>query len=221
MDSVPLVELSHVSVKNSRGGTVFRDLNLTLLSGRSAIITGSAGSGKTCLAELLVCLRFAERGSVRIFGETPRPGKTRLIRKIRRRIGGVGGLFGLVPLLTVSDNITLPLVIAGERKRIQRRQLRKMLTEFSLLKQAGEYPAGLTRVENSLVQFARASVANQPLMIIDEPSAGLDQRTFQRVFEYLVKVSLSGRSMIILISEVLDREIPNADTYQIVSGALV
>ena len=221
MEKPPLVELTDVLVKNSRGGTVFRDLNLNLLPGRSVVITGPAGSGKTCLAQLLVGRRFAKRGTVRLFGETPGPGKSRLIRKIRRQIGGVGGMFGLVPLLSVSENIMLPLVIAGERKKIQRERLLKMLTEFSLLKEAGEYPDSLTRVENSLVQFARASVANQPLMIIDEPAAGLDQKTFQRVFEYLVKVSLSGRSMIILASEITGRDIPNSDYYQIVNGALV
>jgi ABC-type multidrug transport system ATPase subunit len=90
-----------------------------------------------------------------------------------------------------------------------------------LLKQASEFPRRLTRVENSLVQFARASIANQPLIIIDEPSAGLDLKTYQRIFEYLVKLSLSGRSMVILSSETPPGEIPNTDFYRIEQGTLV
>ena len=68
--------------------------------------------------------------------------------------------------------------------------------------------------------MARASVANQPLMIVDEPSAGLDPKTFVRVFEYLVKVSITGRSMIILTSETPKQQLPKTDYYRIVNGAL-
>jgi ABC-type ATPase involved in cell division len=216
-----LVELNNVYLKSDRGGQVFRDLSFTLEVGRSAVITGAAGSGKTSLAELLVGLRPVQSGSVEVMGQTIKAKKVRTIKQVRRKIGGVGGIFGLMPSLTVAENITFPLILAGERRRIRRERLLKMLTEFSLLKQAGEYPPSLTRVENTLVQFARASIAHQPLMLIDEPLAGLDRKTYQRIFEYLVSVSLSGRSMIILSSEILSRELPNTDYYQIVDGALV
>ncbi|MFZ5981560.1 MAG: ATP-binding cassette domain-containing protein, partial [Candidatus Zixiibacteriota bacterium] len=168
-----IVKLENVFMKNDRGGQVFQDLNLTLESGRSAIITGSAGSGKTSLVELLIGRRFAESGTVTVFDRVLRKGRKRVVKKVRRKIGGVGGVFGLLPSLTVAENITLPMVLAAARKKLQQERLLKMLSEFSLLKQAGEYPPNLTRVENYLVQFARASIANQPLIIIDEPSAGL------------------------------------------------
>lgn len=216
-----LVELNNVYLKSDRGGQVFRDLSFTLKAGRSAVITGVAGSGKTSLAELLVGLRAVQSGSVEVMGQTIKPKKVRTIKQVRRKIGGVGGIFGLMPSLTVAENITFPLVLAGERRKVRRERLLKMLTEFSLLKQAGEYPHSLTRVENTLVQFARASIAHQPLMLIDEPLAGLDRKTYQRIFEYLVSVSLSGRSMIILSSEILSRELPNTDYYQIIDGVLV
>ncbi|MBN1212613.1 MAG: ATP-binding cassette domain-containing protein [candidate division Zixibacteria bacterium] len=217
----PIVELKDVFLRNDRGGHVFRDLNLTIEAGRSAVITGAAGSGKTSLAELLIGVRFAESGLVILFDEVMKRGKKRIIKRVRKKIGGVGGVFGLLPSLTVAENITLPMVISGVRKKIQQERLLKLLSEFSLLKQAGEYPPNLTRVESYLVQFARASIAGQPLIIIDEPSAGLDRKTYERIFEYLVKVSLSGRSMIILTSEIPSQQIPETDYYQIENGALV
>ena len=113
------------------------------------------------------------------------------------------------------------MILSGEKKKVRKERLLKMLTEFSLLKQSGEYPENLTRVENTLVQFARASVAHQPLLIIDEPLAGLDKKTYQRIYDYLVKLSLSGQSMIILSSETLDKGLPNTDSYLIMNGALV
>ncbi len=215
-----LVEINNVYLKSDRGGQIFRDLSFNLESGHSAIIMGAAGSGKTSLAELLVGLRPAHSGSVDVLGRTIRPGAAGTIKYVRRRIGGVGGIFGLVPSLTVAENITLPLVLIGERRKTRRERLLKMLTEFSLLKQAGEYPRSLTRVENTLVQFARASIANQPLMLIDEPLAGLDRKTYQRILEYLISVSLSGRSMIILSSEAPSQELPHCDCYEIAEGRL-
>lgn len=216
-----IVELNNVFLKSDRGAEVFHDLNFKLEAGRSAIISGPAGSGKTVLVGMLIGRRFADSGSVEVFGEVLHPGARQLIRHTRRKIGGVGGLYSLVPTFTVAENIEYPLVLAGERKKVRKERLFKMLTEFSLLKQANTYPDRLTRVENTLVQFARASVANQPLVIIDEPLAGLDQKTYERILEYMIKLSVSGSSLLVLSSEILSKEIPSTDSYLIMNGALV
>jgi putative ABC transport system ATP-binding protein len=218
--SKPIVELTNVALKSDRGGTVFRDLNLKIMPGRSAIIIGPAGSGKTTLTEMLIGRRFADSGAVEVFGDLLTRRRKRVIRRVRKRIGGVGGPFELLPLLTVTENITLPLVLTATRKKIQRERLRKALTEFSLLNQANQYPSRLTRVERTLVQLARASVANQPLIIIDEPLAGLDVKTYRRIVDYLVKVAVSGRSMLILASETPSTDLPETDYYEIVNGVL-
>jgi len=217
----PIVELTNITYKNDAGGTVFKNLNLTLPVGRSAIITGSAGSGKTTLADLLVGRRFADSGTVKLFGKEMRKRKKRLIRQVRQKIGGVGGRFDLLPLLTVADNITLPLIITCARSKLRKERLRRALTEFSLLNQAALYPRFLTRVENMMVQLARATVANQPLIIIDEPLAGLDVKTYQRVLDYFIKVALSGRSMILLTAEPPQVTIPETDSFEIANGALL
>ncbi len=218
--SKPIVELTNVAMKSDRGGTVFRDLNLKIMPGRSAVIIGSASSGKTTLMDLLIGRRYPDTGSVEVFGDILRKRRRRIVRRARRKIGGVGGPFELLPLLTVAENVTLPLVLTASRKKAQRERLRKALAEFSLLNQAGQYPSHLTRVEKTMVQLARASVANQPLLIIDEPLAGLDVKTYRRIIDYLIKVALSGRSMIILASEAPSREIPETDYYEIVNGVL-
>lgn len=215
-----IVELNNVYLKSSRGEEVFTDLNFRLQAGRSAIITGPAGSGKSSFAELLIGRQFAYQGSVEIFGELIRKGKNRTIRKIRQKIGGVGGIFSLIPSCTVAENITFPLILSGQSKKVQKERLMKMLTDFSLLKQAGESPQNLTRVENMLVQFARATVANQPLVIIDEPLAGWDKKTYQRIYDFMIRMSVSGQSMVILSGEPLPEGLPNSDNYTIQNGGL-
>jgi ABC-type ATPase involved in cell division len=215
-----LVELHNVELKSMRGETVFRDLNLTIEAGSSALVAGSSGTGKTSLLDLIIGRRFADSGSVELFGKVLKKRQRRYLRSVRRRIGGIGGRFELVPSLTVCDNILLPLVISGERPAVQKERLLKTLTELSLLPLAGDYPHQLTRVQYTLAQVARATVANQPLILIDEPAAGLDQGTLARVFEYLFKVAVSGRSMLIVCSEFPSYELPSARQYRITDGAL-
>ncbi len=220
MSDKTIIELSNVYLKTDRGHEVFKDLNLKLLSGESAIIYGAAGSGKSTLIELLVGRRFADAGSVELFGSLMQKNKKRIIKSVRRKTGGIGGLFTLVPSYTVSENITLPLVLSGERKKVQKERLMKMLTEFSLLKQASVYPDKLTRVENTLVQFARANVAHQPLILIDEPLAGLDLKTYDRIYEYMSKLAVSGLSLVIVSSEELKNKLPNTSSYHLINGSL-
>ena len=221
MSKQPAIELYNIFLKSNRGIQVFKDLSFTLNQGETALITGAAGSGKSSLIELLLGRTLTQSGSVTLFGELI--GKRYFGRNCRvlRKIGGVGGIFSLIPTLNVSENIIFPLVISGESKSVRNERLFKMLTEFSLLKQATELPANLTRVENSLVQFARASIDNRPLLLIDEPSAGLDGHTFKRIADYLVKASLSGRAMLILASDNLELNIPNIKRYRLEGGILV
>ncbi len=216
-----VIDINNVYLKSDRGSIVFKNLSFKLNAGRTVVITGGAGSGKSSLVELIIGEKAPEDGSVEVFGELVKPRRRGQIKKLRRKIGAVGGLFSLIPGLTVAENITFPLILTAERSAVKKDRLFKMLSEFSLLKQAFEYPQNLTRVENTLVQYARATIANQPLLIIDEPSAGLDKTTYERIFDYLVKVSLSGRSMIILCSERPSSEIPNTDYYQLENGVLV
>ena len=222
MTDIPrtVVELNNVYLESDRGAQIFNNLSFTLGAGRSALIIGAAGSGKTTLVELLVGERFAQSGSVEVFGNHLKHGATRVIKRVRKKVGGVGGIFALMPSLTVAENITFPLILTGHGRRFRQERLLKMLTEFSLLKRAGDYPRILTRVENTLVQFARASVIHQPLMLIDEPLAGLDRATYQRIFDHLAAVSLSGRSMIIVSSEMTEGQLPNTDHYHLANGIL-
>jgi ABC-type ATPase involved in cell division len=168
----------------------------------------------------LLGLKFPNSGAVELFGETLKPKRSRL-KRLRRRIGGVGGVYDLVPSMTVAENVLFPLILAGERRKVRRERLMKMLTEFRLLKQAGLHPNQLTRVEYTLAQFARSSIAHQPLLIIDEPSAGLDPATYGDIFDFLVRVSLSGRSMIILTSQPDSKVLPASDHFRIENGKLL
>ncbi len=216
-----VVQFDNVYLNTDHGHEVFRDLTFSLRAGRTAYITGPAGSGKTSLIRMIIGEQMPQSGAVEVFGEIWRWRSRRQRQRIRRKIGGVGGVFDLMPSLTAAENISLPLIIDGQPKRRRQEKLLRALGEFSLLKLANVFPERLTRVERTMVQFARAAVNDQPLLLIDEPTAGLDRTTYDRMVDYMFKVSQSGRSMIIVSSEVPSRELPNSDYYEIVNGALL
>ncbi len=220
MDKNLVVNIENVYLKSDRGKSLFEDITFRLENGKTAIISGSAGSGKSLLVQLLIGERFADTGSVTVLGKILKKNNKKELKKVRQQVGGVGGMFVLIPHYTVSENIVFPLILNGERKAGRKEKLLKILTEFSLLKQAGEYPDSLTRVENTMVQFARASIANQPLLIIDEPAAGLDANTYLRIVEFLKKAAVSGRSTVILSSERPQYEIPGSSFYQLENGKI-
>ncbi len=215
-----IVEMVNVYLDSGRGEEIFKNLNFSLKSGRTSVITGGPGSGKTSFVEMIVGRQFAKSGSIEVFGENIKSGRNKAINNVRKMIGGVGGIFDLIPSYNVSENIAFPIVVTAKNKKYRHERTLKMLTEFSLVNRAGDYPSDLTRVQKTLVQYARASVTNQPLIIIDEPSAGLDNLTSERIFKYLHEVAISGLSMIILCSERITHELPLADFYEIKNGTL-
>jgi len=216
----PLVDLQHLKVKNPRGDFVFTDLCLTIEAGKSVVVTGPAGSGKTMIAQLLAGLIRPMEGEMELFGEPVRPRGKRQWRKLRRKIGGVGGPWELIPSLSVTENVLLPMIAMGERPHIQKERLWKLLGEFGLTKVATHHPGNLTRVETMLCQIARASIAGQPLVVLDEPSSGLDNQTYLHVCEFMVKATVSGQSLLLLSSDPPPREIPASRQLRIVNGHL-
>ncbi len=220
MSDKNVIQLDNVFVRTAKGHDVFSDLNFELGPGETKIITGGPGSGKTLFIELILGQSFPDAGSIEVFGELISPRRKRVINKVRRKIGGVGGIFEFIPGMTVAQNISYPMILSGASARARKERLLSVLTEFSLLNQAGETPNMLTRVEKTLLLLARASVANQPLIIIDEPTAGLDKVTAERVYDYLVKMSVSGRSMIIVGSDIPWQNIPNSVHLELTGGQL-
>jgi ABC-type lipoprotein export system ATPase subunit len=216
-----LVELRNVVVRSDRGDSVFKDVTLLLEPGASVVISGGSGSGKSSLLDIILGRKQPEAGSVEVFGKMVARAGSHRLRDMRRRIGGVGGPFALIPTMTIAENILLPLIIAGERVTAQKERLVKTLSELGLISHSNEYPSQLTRVQTTLAQIARSTIANQPLVLIDEPSAGLDQATSAQVFEYLFKVAASGRSLIIVSSEQPVAELPNSRRLRLEGGVLV
>jgi putative ABC transport system ATP-binding protein len=215
-----ILELIGISATNRAGIGVFRGLDFSLESGEAAIIIGPSASGKTTLAELIIGIMKPESGRIEVFGKGVKPGNDRYMSDIRRRIGGVGGVFDLIPNRTIMENLLYPLILRGDSRREQKARLNQILAQYNLIGRRREKASKLTRGEKALALLARAVIADQPLLIIDEPLDRLDENISEYIINILKRLSAAGHSMIILTNGMIPIDIPGARTYQLTGGRL-
>ncbi|UCD18455.1 MAG: ATP-binding cassette domain-containing protein [Candidatus Zixiibacteriota bacterium] len=214
------VELVDIKLSNDAGACLFEGLNLSLAQGETAIIIGPTGVGKTSLVELLCGCRRQDAGTVIIFGQPVKIGNGHTLTAVRRKIGGVGGIFKLISYQTVYENLLAPLIICGERPSVQKTRVNQVLMDFRLQSKKCDKARELSRGQQILVMLARAIIADQPLLIIDEPLAGLDAAMAGEVLELLRRFSVAGHTMVILSTGRTGLEIPNAKVLYIKDGIL-
>ncbi len=215
-----IVEMSAVTLVTDSGYHIFRELNFTLLAGETALITGSAGTGKTFLSELIIGRQKPNSGSITVFGQNMLTGSEHQKAAIRRRIGGVGGIFDLLPFDSVGTNLLYPLILKGESRTACRLKLNQILAHFNFTARRSHMVAALTRSEKIKVLLARAIIADQPLLLIDEPLDRLGTAAAEEINAILKRLSVSGHTMLILTTGQTSLAVPGAGEYRLSEGKL-
>ena len=165
---------------------ILRDISLSVERGEWVAITGESGSGKSTLLNMIAGLETPLRGLVRLGGVTlsalDDDGRTELRRT---QIGFVFQSFLLLPHLTVSQNVELPLVLQGVNPRERRARAGELLRSVGLADRGPDRPRELSGGELQRVAVARA-LANRPRVILaDEPTASVDTAHQAQVIDLL------------------------------------
>jgi putative ABC transport system ATP-binding protein len=183
--------------------TALDRVDVSFAAGRFHAIMGSSGSGKSTLMHCLAGLDRPTSGSVYI-GEQD---LTRLADKpltlLRRdRFGFVFQKFNLLPALTASQNITLPLSIAG--KRVDPRWLAQVVAAVGLTDRLGHRPSELSGGQQQRVAVARALIARPEVLFADEPTGNLDSAAGRGVLDLLRSmVDSRGRTVVMVTHDPL------------------
>ncbi len=191
---------------------VVRGVSLEVPQGCIYGLIGPGASGKSVLLKALVGLLPVEAGSVEL-GETEVAQASALeLEMLRRKVGMAFQNSALFEHLSVYDNIAFPLrrlfapPEAEVRDKVAERLACVTLTGFE-----GRLPPGLSGGQKKRVAFARATITSPPILLLDEPAAGLDPVTSQRLFELIRReVSASGATCVVVSSD-LDRLLPICD----------
>jgi len=216
-----IVELQEITYTLSSGRVIFDSLNFNLSHGETAVITGSTGKGKTSLIEMMIGIKRIQSGHINMFGKKFSAKKDSDKKAVRRKIGGVGGIFRPISYQTVLENMKYPQLFRKTRIGDPRKMIMENLSTFNLLNKKNILVSELSRGEKMLLMLARATVANQPLLLIDEPLGGLDSETSEFMAGMLNKLSIAGHSQIILTSGQTNLKITNATHYTIMNGQLI
>jgi putative ABC transport system ATP-binding protein len=183
--SGPMVEALGLERDYPSGDTVLhalRGIDLRVGRGELLAVRGRSGSGKTTLLNLLGGLDRPTAGTVVIDGhEVSSLSEDRLVEVRRRVVAFVFQSFGLVPILTASENVEIPLRLVHSEPRARDERVAHLLDLVGLAERARHRPHELSGGEQQRVAIARA-LANRPkLLLADEPTGQLDSETGHRI----------------------------------------
>jgi putative ABC transport system ATP-binding protein len=176
-----------------------RGANLVVPSGDFVALMGPSGCGKSTLLNLVAGLDVADEGTITVAGELV-TGRTEdeLSQLRRRHIGIVFQFFNLLEGMTVLENVALPAVIAGRKRKMAETRARDLLDLLGIGDKAGTVPGMLSGGQRQRLAIARA-LANEPtLLLADEPTGALDSEGGQEVIELLSRLHTGGQTIILV-----------------------
>lgn len=178
-----------------------KSVTLSVSAGETVLVMGRSGSGKTTLLTVAGSLMRPTSGSVFVDGvDLDRLTKRQLADLRLRQIGFVFQSFNLLSALTAEQNVAVPLLAAGVKRREARLQARRTLEKVSLLERAHHRPQDLSGGEKQRVAIARGLTMDPPLLLVDEPTANLDADTGKAVSVLLSDLTRTQGSAALIVS---------------------
>jgi lipoprotein-releasing system ATP-binding protein len=173
--------------------TILQNLSMSLDRGEMVALVGPSGAGKSTLLQMVGLLDSPTSGRIMIAGnDASQLDDEQRTRLRREHIGFVYQSHYLLPEFSAMENVVLPQMIAGRKKKDARERGEKLLTALGLSHRMTHRPARLSGGEQQRVAIARA-LANQPkILLADEPTGNLDPHTAADVFEILIELVRSA-----------------------------
>ncbi|MFN5805792.1 MAG: ABC transporter ATP-binding protein, partial [Opitutia bacterium] len=177
---------------------VLQGVSLAVLPGESVSIRGSSGSGKTTLLQILGGLDLPDSGEVTVLA--PGLGAVRPRAALGRGVGFVFQNYQLMPELTALENVALAARIAGVSVAEAQARAHELLGQVGLAARTDHLPAKLSGGECQRVALARALVNRPPVLLADEPTGNLDERTAEEVMALMLGVVGSLGTALVLVT---------------------
>ena len=177
---------------------VLSDISLNLLAGETLALRGESGSGKSTLLHIAGALELPDGGSVEIAGRDLSKMDDAERAAVRRRdVAIIFQQFNLIPSLTVASNITFQANLSGP---VDKTKIEKIVSALGLADQMKKYPEALSGGQQQRVAIARALVAEPKLLLADEPTGNLDEKTAQAVLEQMLKLVAETETALMVVT---------------------
>jgi putative ABC transport system ATP-binding protein len=179
-----------------------RSVDLRIAHGEFVAIMGPSGSGKTTLLNILGCLDRPTAGSYRLLGEEVAHHSLAELARVRNRVlGFVFQNFVLLPRATALDNVQLPLVYGGVRRRERVQRATETLQRVGLGARLAHRPNQLSGGQQQRVAIARAMVNRPRAILADEPTGNLDTRTSVEIMALFQELGAAGITVVYVTHE--------------------
>lgn len=175
------------------------DVTLTVAPGEFVAVFGPSGSGKSTLLLTLAGLIKPSAGSVHLDGRSVYELSAGERARLRHEtVGFVFQLFHLVPYLTAMENVCVPLVLTRVPARRQHELARQMLVRVGLETRLDHRPGQLSVGQRQRVALARALVTDPKLILADEPTGNLDDKSAHEILAYLQEFHKAGKTIVLV-----------------------
>ena len=188
------------------------DLDLAVPAGTILGIVGPSGAGKTTTIRMITGALDPSDGEVRVLGEDPR----RFRRTTRERIGYMPQLFTLYPDLTADENVDFVASLFGMLFRRRRKRVREVLQLVQLWEARGRRAGDLSGGMQRRLELACALVHEPSLLLLDEPTAGIDPILRQTIWDELGRLKADGRTLLVTTQYVTEAE--SCDSVALISN---
>lgn len=188
-----------------------RGIDLDVLKGQLTLIVGPSGSGKTTLLSIITTILTPDSGELLLLDQDVR--KMSDLKKsefCRNNLGMVFQSLFLIPTLSVLENITLPLVIAGENEKKANDKAMGLLEKVHLSHRYRSSPNNLSKGQQQRVAIARAMINDSKILVCDEPTSALDQQTGMEIMTYIREEVLNSERAVLVVTHD-ERIFPLAD----------
>ncbi len=176
-------------------------VTLDIPAGQMTAIVGRSGSGKTTLLNLISGLDRPSEGEVWFEDKRlDRLDEASLLRLRQERIGFVFQAFGLLPLLSASENVGVPLRMRSMARQEREERVIEALSWVGLLERARHRPYELSGGEQQRVAIARALAARPSIILADEPTGQLDSSTGRRILDLLRRLVVEQQITIVVVT---------------------
>jgi putative ABC transport system ATP-binding protein/lipoprotein-releasing system ATP-binding protein len=182
----------------SRRIEVLRGISLSIVHGEAVFLCGASGAGKTTLLYTLAGLERPESGTVEFEGQRLYSGSASAQAEIRnKKMGFVFQGYFLLPELTALENVMLPSMIGGKRKRAI---AEANLNDVGLSERFHHLPAELSGGEQQRVAIARALTNDPDIVFADEPTGNLDSKTGETIIDLLLQLVRNRKKTLLVVT---------------------
>lgn len=204
VSEVPLVKIEGLSKSFEHMGRtleVLRDINLTIYQGELLSIVGPSGAGKSTLLHCMGTLDLPTTGKIRLAGEElTTMTSTRLAAVRNREVGFVFQFHHLLPEFDALENVMLPGMIQGKKRKELEARAKALLEEVGVGHRATHRPGEMSGGEQQRVAVARALVLEPKLLLADEPTGNLDSTTGDAVHELFFEINREHNTTIVVVT---------------------